>query len=281
MKSYSYKFSSRADVFQIPAQQQTVDVGRKLFVNAVSIQSCMTKLLSILFCGSIVFVSCQKRDYPTPTRTPDEQQIATLINKPNYLYPSGFYQEPSAYYENTISVKPLSNRPSQWVELSTNDRNQALSWSDSSDKYSSDHRTLLSFRETEKYFEFKRQSPLVINDSLLSRVHKTTYFYPLLDLFRLKDTIGIYNGLLSSDKTKELVEYLWSSGSMGRPQERVVASQTSDSTDYFQHYIKSFYIIFFDIGSKDSVYVYDNFFKLDKSTRILTKSSTFTKAFAL
>ncbi|HWY33651.1 MAG TPA: hypothetical protein VNX68_03330, partial [Nitrosopumilaceae archaeon] len=174
---------------------------------------------------------------------------------------------------------PLSQRKEIWIELSTNDRNQALAWSNSSDEYSSGHGVIISESETEKYFEFKRQSTNNINDIGLSRIHKTSYFLPLLDKFKIPDSIGIYNGQIDTGKAKEFVEYLWSCGSLGIYGSKVIVSQINEYNDYFQQYIKSFQVVYGDIGLKDSIFVYDNYFKLDKSSRILTIASKQVDAF--
>lgn len=230
----------------------------------------------------LLITSCSKQKVNQPigsNRTAEENQIVQLAYNINYLYPNGFYKNDSGYYENTVSVTPLSLRKDIWIELSTNDKNQALAWSDSSDEYSSVHRAIISESETEKYFEFKRQSTTNINDVILSRIHKTSYFLPLLDKFKMPDTVGTYNGQLDTSKAKEFVEYLWSCGSLGIYNSKVIESQITEYNDYFQQYIKSFKVVYGDIGIKDSIFVYDNYFKLDKSSRILTVASKQVDAF--
>jgi hypothetical protein len=242
----------------------------------------MRHFLVILVALFLLMTGCSKRianQFNGSNRTAEENQIVQLAYNINYQYPIGFYKNDSGYYENTTSVTPLSQRKDIWIELSTNDRNQALAWSDSSDEYSSVHRVIISESETEKYFEFKRQSTSNNNDIIFSRVHKTSYFLPLLDRFKMPDTIGIYNGQLDSSKAKEFVEYLWSCGSLGIYSSKVIESQINEFNDYFQQYIKSFNVVYGDIGLRDSIFVYDNYFKLDKNSRILTIATKQADAF--
>jgi hypothetical protein len=230
----------------------------------------------------LLITGCSKQTVNQPigtNRTAEENKIVQLAYNINYQYPNGFYKNDSGYYENTVSVTPLSDRKNIWIELSTNNRNQALAWSDSSDEYSSVHRVIISESETERYFEFKRQSTSNINDIIFSRIHKTSYFLPLLDRFKMLDTIGIYNGQLDTSKAKEFVEYLWSCGSLGIYSFKVIESQINEYNDYFQQYIKSFKVVYGDIGLRDSIFVYDSYFKLDKSSRILTIASKQVDAF--
>ena len=237
------------------------------------------RILTAIF---LFITGCSKPKVNQPgvnNRTADENQILALAYNPGYLYPDGFYKVYSGYYENTVSIKSLLERKDIWIELSTDDINQALAWSDSSDKYSSVHRPIISESETEKYFEFRRQSTTNASDVIFSRIHKTSYFLPLLDRLKKSDTIGVYNGQLDTTRAKEFVEYLWSCGSFRIDDSKVIKSQINEYDNYFEQYIKSFNIVGGDIGLKDSIYIYDNYFKLDKSSRVLTVASKQVDAF--
>lgn len=220
----------------------------------------------------LVIISCDDDEIQ---RTDEENKILEIAYNRNYIYPEGFFHETisegSIYYENTVSIKPESERENIWIELSTNDKNEALLWSNKSNEYSSVNREIKSERETDKYFEFKRQNIIHSNDILLSRTHKTNYFQPELDLFRREDnlTIGIYNGELSNENFKELVEYLWSCGSLRLDHHKVLVSQTKEFNDYYEQYIQSINIVHGDFGIKDMIYVYDNYFIMNKSDRKL------------
>lgn len=220
----------------------------------------------------LIFISCQKDN---PIKITEDDPILILAYDREYIYPEGFFHEinleGSVYYENTISIYPLSERDDVWIELSTNDKSEALSWSNLSDEYSSQHRVLISERETKKYFEFKRQDDN--NDVLLSRVHKTSYFQPMLNHFSNSDTIGLYNGELSIENAKELIEYLWDCGSFGLFHSKVLESKIQEYDSYYEHFIKSILIVHGDFNVNDLVHVYDNYLKLDKTNRILTLNS--------
>jgi len=107
-------------------------------------------------------------------------------------------------------------------------------WSNNSNEYSSVNREIVSEKETDKYFEFKRQNVEYENDILLSRIHKKSYFRPKVDKFKEPDTIGIYNGELSTNRVDELVEYLWSCGSIGLSHSKVIKSQIKEFNDYYE-----------------------------------------------
>lgn len=247
------------------------------------IKNSMQRLPRLLLSCFLLTLSCTKSKVNQSggvPRTPEENQIFEMAYNINYVYPPGFYKDDSGYYENTVSIKPPSQREIAWIELSTNDRKQALAWSDSSNEYSSTHGAIISERETEKYFEFTRQSSTNSKDVGHSRIHKANYFIPMLDKFKKGDTIGKYNGQMDANRTKEFVEYIWSCGSAGVFSSKIIQSQMNERNDYFEHYIKSFNIIFGDYGLTDSILVYDNYFRLNKASRILTIASKKVDAFA-
>lgn len=130
-------------------------------------------------------------------------------------YPEGFYRErlkgASLYYENTVSVKPLNERKREWIELCTDEKSQALEWSELSSKNSAYYRNLVGEKETEKYFEFKRVYSKNPRDVILSRVHKCAYLdRSQFDKFNKGTVLGIYNQRpITVENVKELVEYLW------------------------------------------------------------------------
>ena len=211
-------------------------------------------------------------------KTPEEEQILEVAYDADFLYPEGFYHEVidtgSIYYENTVSIKPLTERDQVWIELNTSDKNEARIWSDKSNEYSSDNREVIAERETEKFFEFKRKNAKYARDVLYSRVHKTGYFQPVINKFSISDTIvGKYNGDLNPGNVKELVEYLWSNGSTGFWHTKVLRSEINEFNDYYEHYIRSIVIVWGDFHLHDEIYVYDNYFTLNKSDRLLLVKS--------
>ena len=228
----------------------------------------MRKYILVLT-GFLFFNSCYKDD--TLDSTPDSRFLELAYDN-TYRYPDGFYHEKNLignrYYENTVSIKPINERKGIWIELNTNDKKQAKTWSDFSNEYSSVDRAITKENETEKYFEIVRVNIENGNDILLSRVHRSEYFISLYDKFTDIDTVGIYNGELSTDKVKALIEYLWDCGTLGL-YDKVVKSKIDDSVNGFEYNIQSLKTVYGDFGLHDMIYVYDNFFYLDKSTRIL------------
>jgi hypothetical protein len=222
----------------------------------------------------LVFAGCDK-DKDKIIRTPEEDHILELAYSKDYTYPEGFYHEiidtGSIYYENTVSIKPINQRPHIWIELNTNDRNEARTWSNESNEYSSVNREIISESETEKFFEFKRKNIVYAKDILLSRVHKTSYFQPVQNKFGVSDTtIGKYNGDLNLTSVKELVEYLWSGGTINVGYSKVIGSELKVYDEYFEYYIQAILIVYGDFGLHDEITVYDNIVKLNKSDRELT-----------
>lgn len=228
----------------------------------------MKKYLLFLF-GFTFFISCDIDD--TINCSPDDKFIELAYDK-SYQYPDGFYHENNlignVYYENTVSIKPINERDHIWIELNTNEKEQAKTWSDLSNAYSSVNRKKVEEKETEKYFEIIRVNIKNDNDILLSRVHRSDYFVSLHDKFTDIDTVGIYNGELSINKVKEFIEYLWGCGTLGL-YDKVVDSKISESGNRFKYYIQSFQVVYGDFGIKDMIYVYDNHFQLDEINRTL------------
>lgn len=228
----------------------------------------MRKYFLILI-GVLFFISCDKDD----NHDSANDRFIELAYDRNYQYPDGFYYEKnligSVYYENTVSIKPTDERENIWIELNTNDKEQAKSWSDLSNEYSSVDREIIKENETEKYFEIVRVNIDNVNDTLLSRVHRSDYFVSLYNRFTDIDTVGIFNGELTSNNVKELIEYLWSCGTLSI-YDKVVESSIIDNESGFEHKIQSLRTVYGDWGLNDMIYVYANEFKLDKATKKLT-----------
>ena len=229
---------------------------------------------NLLFAGLLIFITsgCEKDKV---IRTPEEDHILELAYSKDYTYPEGFYHEinntGSPYFENTASIKPVNERQDICIELNTNERSEAKLWSDKSNEYSSVNREPIAENETSKYFEFKRKNIQYSNDIILSRVHKSSYFQPVLNKFSVSDTlIGKYNGALNLTSVKELVEYLWSCGTMDANYSKVLTSEIKEFDEYFKYYIQSILIVYGDFGIQDEIIVYDNYATLNKSNRELT-----------
>lgn len=226
-------------------------------------------LLAIIV--AIVTISCDKDKI---IRTPEEDHILELAYSDNYIYPEGFHHEVfdvgSVYYVNTLSITPISEREHVWIELNTNDKDEARLWSDKTNEHSSVNREVVQENETDKYFEFKRINPNNERDISYSRVHKTSYFQPVLNQFSVSDTlIGKFNGELNLTTVKELIEYLWDCGTMDVNFSKVLDSEINEYSEYFEYNIQSILIVYGDFGIRDEITVFDNLITLDKSSREL------------
>lgn len=206
-----------------------------------------------------------------------QQELIDLAYSIDYWYPEGFYHDTSednVYYENSVSVKSFGNDNSQWIELHTDKINQAREWSDLSNENGSVNRISVEEKETEKFFEFIRINTENENDILISRIHKTSYFKPMLDKFKNLGTIGFYYGDLSVEKVKEFVEYLFVNYSAGIYHSKVLHSHIKETDNNFQHIIRSLKVVYGDWGIYDQIIVEDHHFSLDKAEKVLSVESS-------
>jgi len=234
------------------------------------------KMCISLFIALALFVSCDKNELSEPDEPPNDELLEWAYDK-NYRYPVGFFLEQgllgSTYYENSVSV----NKQSPWVEFHTTNKNEARNWSNISNENSSVNRKIVQENETEKFFEFVRVNVVNENDVLLSRVHKSDYFIPY-DGFRFfgsfetlveNKTIGTYYGMVTLDKVKEFIEYLWVRG-IWNSDSKVIESKISEKNDKFEHHIQSLLIVYGDWGLHDKIYVFNNKFAIDKKAKVFT-----------
>ena len=219
----------------------------------------------------------------TNTEIINDDKLLELAYDQNYRYPIGFYHENdlkgSRYYENTISTTPLKERGHTWFELHTMNKEEAKNWSNLSNENSSVNRNLVEENKTEKYFEFVRVNDVYENDVLLSRVHRSDYFIPLLDRLNTVNvwdrltknkTIGIYKGNVSLNDIKVFIEYLWDCGSIPYVESKIVETRISEKSDKYEYYIQSLLFGQGDWNTHDEISIYENTFSLDKKTKILT-----------
>ncbi len=197
-------------------------------------------------------------------------------------WPDGFYREDSLagsiYYENTVSVKPLDKRDNVWILLCTDDIDSARQWSELSSRYSAYYRDLVSEKETDKYFEFKRVYSANPRDVLLSRVHKRSYLdRSMYDFFKRQGVIGIFRkkNFTESD-VKELIEYLWFVEHY-ETGEKVYSSFTQKEGAAYVHYIYDIEISRGDFGVKDEIGFYKNAFTVSTVNGEITRSRELIK----
>ncbi|MCL2290810.1 MAG: hypothetical protein FWC34_08960 [Bacteroidetes bacterium] len=215
----------------------------------------------------------------------DDEMLLKLAYDRNYQYPEGFYKDPispkhNIYYMNTVSISPIDDRDSRWIELSTNDKNEALAWLNLSTTNSSDSYSFVGEKETEKYFEFEcRESNNIY--TILFRVHKTSYYHPIFNkwtAWNFNDGIemGYYNATISEQKVKECLEYLWIAETLFHGQ-KVISSNVKERKNYFELHINSLVLIHGDWGMQDAVRVYDNYFRFDKNSQLVSFKQVFKK----
>ena len=212
-----------------------------------------------------------------PEKTDDEKLIDFYYN--SAYYPDDFYKDPasekSVHYVNTISITPfypIEQEHAKQIELSTDDKNEALNWATlACDNYSSGvSYSIIEKSETEKYFEFKCKE-IVNSHIMLFRVHKTNYYLPVFDAYAWNDDnekeYGYYNAEITEYKIKECLEYLWihTFSNLG---EKVLSSEITETDDYFEVYINS--IRPGDWGQQDYLIVYDNYIRFNKGSKLIT-----------
>ena len=119
----------------------------------------METLKKIFYLISISLISfCCSENLTEPVNLTDDELYNLAYS--DWKWPDNFYSEDSLegsiYYENTVSIKPLGERENIWIQLCTDNIDTAREWSELSNNYSSYYRELVSEKETEKYYEFKR-----------------------------------------------------------------------------------------------------------------------------
>lgn len=192
----------------------------------------------------------------------------------SYRLPDGFSTEDfsagSPYYENTISIYPLQERGSSWFELCTNDYNQALAWSEASSRNSAYYRDLVSQRETEKFFEFRRVYAARPTDAILSRVHKSSYLdRSEFDRLHKGHVLGRFQVRpVTKQNVKELIEYLWyvDKDEIGT---KVLSTSISESTYIVEYMMQELDVTYGDWGVRDEIVVTNSSYRVDKTSGLM------------
>jgi Mg2+ and Co2+ transporter CorA len=216
---------------------------------------------------TLVTWSCENKDNPFPNLTMGEREIVEKAYSENYTYPEGFnFQQDhdgAIYYENTVSIRTSET---SWIELNSNDKQQAKEWSEISSSTSAYYRDLVEERVTEKYFEFKRAYSVNPNDVILSRVHKSAYFIPSYDKFRPTQVIGTLKvDPIDKQKTKDFIEYMWTSQMIGHTG-KVLEYSVTDYSDKVQYNLISVHVTYGDFGLCDIIEVKNFDFFIDKQS---------------
>jgi len=193
-----------------------------------------------------------------------------IFNSPRT--PAGFYSEETGqdtlYYENTISVAPVSMRGDVWRELCTDDAAQALSWSDASNNYDSQKRDLVAQAETEKYFEFQRTG------GLRSRVHKCSYIdRSALDKLHPGPAMGTLNlRPITADRAKEVVEYLWFIDNQWIAGHKVLSTQAEVAASSVIYIFDEAEIGLGDFGLCDQIVLFKSTYSVDLSSGDISRT---------
>lgn len=232
----------------------------------------MRKLLLLIF-TSFIFAGCDREDDLFYLSTEDQLVIEKAYSK-SYSYPDGFNYDANSdgtpYYENTVSIRASEN---SWVELHTNEKQQAKSWSEISSLTSAYYRDLVEERETDKFFEFKRVFSANPNDIILSRIHKSSYFIPAYDKFKSSESIGTLKvSPINKDIAKIFIEYMWTNYLIGH-RDKVLENTVIEHPDKVQYNLKSVNVIVGDFGLCDKIEVKNFDFYIDKSTGAVTYTS--------
>lgn len=259
----------------------TANVMHKKKIQTMKINIKLLLLAGIGFC---ILSSCDKENnkmktYEFPGFLPNQSEFTDneLFNATytNYKDPEYFYSEnlgdTSFYYINTVSIDSLNK--DKWIELSTNDENQAFSWCMKSSPEGS------AFKEgvqSEKFIEyFRTHNP---NDNLLIkfRAHKKSYFYRNdYDSFRKSDSIGIFEKEnFTPDDAKELIDYLYYIKNYQNGSSKLLSSFVINNQETVDVHHFELYIVFGDFDLYDEITLLEKKYEINKESGIIIISET-------
>jgi hypothetical protein len=227
----------------------------------------MKKRLFLTLATFFLLTACDKNDDVTKNVLTEDQQILKKVYSPAYMYPPGFKYEKfpggSVYYENTVSV---GTSQTMWMELTTNDKQQAKYWSEVSGSSNAYYRNDASVIETEKFFEVKRVLSNKPSDIILSRVHKSSYFIPTIDKLRKLPKIGILKiSPINKSTVKDFIEYAWTNNLIGYSG-KVLENTIADYPNKVVYSLKSISITPGDWGLNAMINVVNFDFSVDKTS---------------
>jgi hypothetical protein len=227
----------------------------------------------ILFLTCAVLLGCN--DLGSGPSADDEiiQKAYSHYSLPQWFSTEDF-NSVSPYYENTISIYPLAERGTSWFELSTNDYNQALAWSEASSRNSAYYRDLVSQRETEKFYEFTRVYAAHPNDAILSRVHKSSYLdRSEFDKLHKGSVLGRFQVRpVTMKNVKELIEYLWCVDNNYDVGTGVLSTSMSENTMYVDYLLQEYDLVYGDWGMHDNIIISDAVFRVEKASGLIAYS---------
>jgi hypothetical protein len=245
----------------------------------------MKKIFLLIMIISISYSCTRDEKLTDPVPKGMEDELLALVYS-NYKWPKDFYTEEissgNIYYENTVSTKPINQRDGRWIELSSDDMNTAKQWSESSAKYSSYYRDLVSERETDKYYEFRRVYSANPSDILLSRVHKSSYIdRTMYDFSNPQTMIGKFNktGITKND-VKELIEYLWFVWHYDNGSSKVHYTEITENRNEYIYNLYEIGISLGDWGMKDAIRYIKNTYSINKDSGEIIQQKEILKEFS-
>ena len=238
----------------------------------------------VLFLTAVFLAGCADEGVPPTRPQADMTYVATFdsisitddallqIVYSDYRLPSDFYQEAlgdtNVYYENTVSILPLTQRTDHWSELSTDDWAQAFAWSESSAVNSAYYRTVLYQSQTEKFFQFCRVYLERPTEVVASRVHKLSYIdRSMFDAFHPTPLIGVFNSRpIDTTSVRTLVEYLWFTHNYNNRSAKALAAVASESPDSVRCALYVVGISYGDYGLKDAICLWREVYSVARQT---------------
>jgi hypothetical protein len=218
---------------------------------------------------------------PSASVAIDDESLLQLAYS-SYKLPDGFYQEDlhNVIFQNAgvMRIHPLGGRASVF-ERCTNDRSEALAWSESPDYYGADDRQLVSERETERFFEFTWEVHRLTSRVLLSRVDKCSYVDRSMYDRRAHGTmLGIFNQRpVTADNVGSLVEYLWYSENFTSVSAKVISSSGADLGSEIRHTLVEVRIAWGDWGMCDEISLVQSDYLVSKSSGEIRLTTTTVK----
>lgn len=204
--------------------------------------------------------------------TYEEEKLLKKAYSDTLIWDNDFYLDNgprSTYYINTVCTTPreLNVGRLAWRDLAANSYQEAKALVDSTRAIGGD--SLFNYTnetETEKYYDF------YMSDDYAYRVHKKTYFESLINFLNItSDTMGIYYGLNTENRAKELSEYLFyrnriRDGGIPSGFEKILGSQIETFPDYYLCTIVSLLSVGGDWGIRDQIHVHKNEITIIKNT---------------
>lgn len=193
--------------------------------------------------------------------------------------PDGFYQESYSndnfyvisHIKNTDLLALVDRAGVVSYELSSNNFNEALTWTNTSESYQATNKQLVDNTETSMYYQFTRVDPIAPEIVYYQRVLKST----VLDRNGVDDT---YKGVITipaitAADVKLIVEYLWSFTSNNNYGFAVLDSTVTEGAADFIYRMEQVNLNMSFDESCDSIELYEVTYSVLKATGAITKSA--------